>query len=223
MPSLKFFSPEQLVEFGLPHPHADEDPAERATWAELQSISDQQVVTRFPQLANPPPHHQRPITQAPYRLYNLIAPLSDIDSDRSIAFIGHILVGNYFRGVEAQAMWATAYFDGKLVLPDAQQRKKDVALLTAWCRRRYLTNGEKGIWIVFELVGYADRLLEQLGLKSHKKRGFIKTWFEPCKQSDFKGLKDEYIAKYEKPSVAAVTNGTKKAEIESSSEEAVEA
>jgi len=121
-------------------------------------------------------------------------------------FIGHICVGNYFRGVEAQSMWATAYLDKKLALPDREERQKEVALLTAWCRRRYLTNGEKGNWITFELVGYTDRLLEQLGLKTHRK-GWFKNWFEPCRQSDFRGLKDEYVGRYESPSAAVVTNG----------------
>ena len=96
-------------------------------------------------------------------------------------------------------MWATAYLDKKLALPDASARQKEVALFTAWCQRRYLTNGEKGNWVTLELVGYTDRLLEQLGLKSHLKASWFRNYFEPCKQSDFKGLKDEYVERYEKP------------------------
>ena len=195
VPSLQFFSREQLVEFGLPHAHSDESVPEQEIWAKLDAAADETVLSRFPKLANPPPHYHKEINKTPYRLYNLIAPLSDMDTSHSIVFIGHILVGNYFRGVEAQSVWATAYLDKKLILPDAEERQKEVALFTAWCRRRYLSNGERGNWITFELVGYTDKLLEQVGLKSHRK-GWFKDYFEPCKQSDFKGLKDEYLAKY---------------------------
>ena len=51
--------------------------------------------------------------------------------------------------------------------------------------------------MTFELVGYTDRLLEQLGLKTHQK-GWFKDLFEPCKASDFRGLEEEYKEKYEK-------------------------
>ena len=99
--------------------------------------------------------------------------------------------------MEAQSIWATAYLDNKLALPEAEKRQEEVALFTAWCRRRYLNNGEQGNWMTFELVGYTDRLLEQLGLKTHRK-GWFKDLFEPCRVSDFRGLEEEYKEKYEK-------------------------
>ncbi|KAL8703559.1 MAG: hypothetical protein Q9201_003263 [Fulgogasparrea decipioides] len=210
VPSLQFFSREQKVELGLPHAWSDETPAEQEAWAELEATADETVLSRFPLLADPPPHFHKPVTHTPYRLYNLIAPLFDVETDRSIVFIGHIIVGNYFLGVEAQSMWATAYLDRKLDLPDAKERRKEVALTTAWCRRRYLTNGEKGIFITFDLVGYTDQLLKQLGLKTHRKKWF-KNWFEPCRQSNFRQLKNEYVGKYEKPSVVPVATGAGKA------------
>ena len=92
-------------------------------------------------------------------------------------------------------MWATAYLDRKLELPSLGEQRKDVALFTSWCRRRYLNNGQNGNWMTFELVGYTDRLLEQLGLKSHRK-GWFKDLFAPCVASDLVGLKKEYIEKY---------------------------
>ena len=73
-------------------------------------------------LANPPPHYYKHVTRTPYRLYKYIAPLSDINSARSIIFIGQIYVGNYFRAVEAQSLWAIAYLDKKLVLPEVEER-----------------------------------------------------------------------------------------------------
>jgi len=49
--------------------------------------------------------------------------------------------------------------------------------------------------MTFELVGYTDELLEQLGLKSYRK-GWWRDLFAPCMASDFKGLKEEYVGKY---------------------------
>ena len=92
-------------------------------------------------------------------------------------------------------MWATAYLDGSLTLPPLQEQQEEVALFTTWCRRRYLNNGEQGNWMTFELVGYTDRLLEQLGLRSHWK-GWFRDWFEPCVARDLAGLREEYVRKY---------------------------
>ncbi|MCJ1391349.1 monooxygenase [Xylographa bjoerkii] len=198
VPSLQFFTPEQCVELGLPHSRKDDPPDEEALWAQLEAAADKKVLASFPSLANPPPHYHKPVTQTPYRLYKHIAPLHDAaspDGDRSTAFVGHICVGNYFHGVECQAMWATAYLDGSLALPRLRARQEDVALFTTWCRRRYLNNGEKGNWMTFELVGYTDRLLEQLGLKSHR-TGWFWDLFDPCMARDLVGVKDEYVRQY---------------------------
>lgn len=70
-----------------------------------------------------------------------------------------------------------------------------MALFTTWCRRRYLSNGEEGNNMTFELIGYIDTLLHDLGLSSHRKVWF-KDWFQPCWASDFAGLKAEFIKRY---------------------------
>lgn len=131
VPSLQFFSREQLIELGLPHPRADQPSAEQKVWANLEAAADKKVLSSFPLLANPPPHHRKHVTRTPYRLYKHIAPLSNIDGARSIVFIGQICVGNYFRAVEAQSLWATAYLAKKLVLPEVEERQEEVALFTA--------------------------------------------------------------------------------------------
>lgn len=60
---------------------------------------------------------------------------------------------------EVQAIWATAYPDQRLALPSLKRRRTQIATFVAWDRRRYLSNGEKGNWIIFEDAGYVDRLL----------------------------------------------------------------
>jgi dimethylaniline monooxygenase (N-oxide forming) len=192
-PSLQFFTVEQCQAFGLPYSHSEESPKDKAHWAQLESDADAKVLKTFPQLGAPPPHYQRPNTHTPYRLYQQISPISS--QDRSIVFIGQLEVGNYFPAVQCQAMWATAYMDGKLILPNLEEREKDVALFTTWCRRRYLSSGMSGNNTTFELVGYTDLLLQQLGLSSHR-RGWFKDLFAPMVARNFAGLKEEYIRKY---------------------------
>jgi dimethylaniline monooxygenase (N-oxide forming) len=91
----------------------------------------------------------------PYRLYNGITALNN----DSIVLIGHALVTDYFRTTQGQAIWVTAYLGKKLILPSLEDRRAEIALLNAWCRRRYLSNGKSGIWMVFELTEYTDELL----------------------------------------------------------------
>jgi len=106
-----------------------------------------------------------------------------------------MLVANYFRTSEVQAVWATAYLDGKLKLPGLEEREREVALFVAWCRRRYLSNGEKGNHMTFEMMGYTDKLLAELGLRSHH-RGWFWDYFGPGTMSDLRGVGEEYVRKY---------------------------
>jgi dimethylaniline monooxygenase (N-oxide forming) len=135
IPYLQLFSHELRKELGLPHTLCSESDEEKAHWRYLKEAADQKVVSSFPQLADPPPHYQKPVISAPYRPYKLIAPVSksdDATQEPSNVFIGHIGVGNYFPAVECQAMWATAYLDGELAVPARQAREREIALFTAW-------------------------------------------------------------------------------------------
>ncbi|TAQ85770.1 hypothetical protein B7494_g5910 [Chlorociboria aeruginascens] len=196
LPSLQFFSEDMRRQLGLPHLLTIDTPEESKHWAELESVADQRVTRSFPQLADPPPHWHRPVTSSPYRLYRLAVPISNAENlDRSIAFIGQVGVADYFPVVECQAMWTTAYLDGKLSLPSMEDQEKEVALFTTWCKRRYLSTGETGNELVFETMGYIDGLLEDLGLVSHR-RGWFKDLFGPFLATQFAGLKEEYFKKY---------------------------
>ena len=67
--------------------------------------------------------------------------------------------------------------------------------MNAFSRRRYPSRGAAGDYLFFELVWYTDRLLEEVGLRSHRK-GWWKDWVEPCLAADLKGAKGEYRRKY---------------------------
>ncbi|KAL9001316.1 MAG: hypothetical protein Q9169_000207 [Polycauliona sp. 2 TL-2023] len=191
VPSLSFFDSDMLANLGVPQPVETFPPESAKLWKSLEKEADQQVLKRFPILADPPDHYHVPATETPYRLYNGIASLQD----SSIAFVGHVLIANYFRVAECQAIWATAYLDGKVKLPPLEQRQKDVALFVAWCRRRYLSNGERGHWMSAEQTGYTDRLFHELGLTSHR-RFWLWDAFVPSSKKDLHRVHAEYIAKF---------------------------
>ncbi|KAL9634615.1 MAG: hypothetical protein Q9204_002925 [Flavoplaca sp. TL-2023a] len=190
-PSLNFFDQNMLADLGIPQPVSNFPPEKARLWEELEKDADQQVLERFPILACPPDHYHTPVTETPYRLYNGIAPLSD----GSIAFVGHVLVANYFRLAECQAIWATAYLDGNVKLPALEQRQKNVALFVAWCRRRYLSNGDRGHWMSAEQTGYTDRLFHDVGLSSHR-RFWLWDAFVPSTKKDLHRVRAEYIKKF---------------------------
>lgn len=187
----EFFDPKEAVRLGLPHRFEDETNEESTEWAQREGKADAEILAKFPMLADPPEHFHKSPTTTPYRLYNGIAPVSD----NTIAFVGFTSVANYFRGVECQAIWATAFLDKKLKLPASEIQKEEIARTTVCCRRRYLSNGELGNFFPFESNFYLDRLLQEVGLKSHLK-GWFSHYFAPSKAQDLSGLKDEYIAKY---------------------------
>ncbi|CAG8978239.1 hypothetical protein HYALB_00009136 [Hymenoscyphus albidus] len=183
-----FFSSAQVAALGLPQPLEGTD-QESETWKNLLETADRKVLANFPQLANPPPFRERaPTTTA--KLFKGIAPLED----HSIAFLGHVNISNSFRAADAQAIWATAYFDGSIRLPPLEEMKKEVAYMNAFSKRRYPSQGQTGDCLMFELVWYTDNLLGDVGLKSHRK-GWYSDWVEPCLAADFKDAANEYKKK----------------------------
>ena len=189
--SFPFLESKELVRLGLPHIPSDEPVEQSALWERLYKQADAEVVRSLPILANHPEHPHKPLQYTPFRLYSGIAPLHD----SSIAFVGYMDFTDYFKGVECQAIWATAFLDGKIAIPPLEAAQAEIARFIAWSKRRYLSNGERGTFIPFESNFYLDRLLQQVGLVSHIKGWFAK-WFVPGTTRDLAGLKDEYIAKY---------------------------
>ena len=188
-----FFSPQLARELGLPHDPGEELPEEAESWGKLMKADDQDIIKQYPFLAKPPAN-SKPISSThltPARLYNGIASLTD----PSIVFLGRARLSNNFRGSEAQAIWATAYWDGHIKLPPFDQAQREVAYMNAFSRRRYPSRGFDGLNFHADLVWYTDRLVSQAGLESHRK-GWWEDPEEPCLASDFRDCKDEYLAKY---------------------------
>ncbi|KAF2869540.1 hypothetical protein BDV95DRAFT_577622 [Massariosphaeria phaeospora] len=189
-----FFSAEQRIQLGLPHLRAD-DEAE-ASWRTLEATADKEVLQKYPKLATPPPVSLAPDSPSlnritPNRLYNCILPITD----HSIAFHGNIYGPNGFRIAEVQAIWTTALFDGIVQLPGKQAMQQDIAWVNAFNRRRYPTKGALGNFFHYDMMGYLDRLLGQVGLTSYRK-GWWADLMYPLIASDLQGTTGEYLRKY---------------------------
>ncbi|KAL8764547.1 MAG: hypothetical protein Q9209_007978 [Squamulea sp. 1 TL-2023] len=189
------FPPHEAYRLGLPVPLCDANPEAQSHWQDLEKAADPLILSQFPILKHPPAYRKIQPRETPFRLYKAIAPPAD--ETHSIVFLGKMVVGNNFRTAEAQALWAVAYLDGRIHdLPVRAQMEKDIAETVAWDRRRYLNKGELGTWFYFDVVDYADALLEQLKLSSHRRKGLIGNLFEPCFAADLTLIGNEYKRKY---------------------------
>ncbi|KAL8918388.1 MAG: hypothetical protein Q9172_005447 [Xanthocarpia lactea] len=188
------FSSEEAERLGLTIPAPESDPKVQSHWQGLETDADRRVLSDFPYLGEPPPYLKLEPTHTPFRLYKAIAPVNG-GSNHSIVFLGKMVVGNNFRTAEAQALWAVAYLDGRVDVSESAMQA-DVAMTVAWNRRRYLNKGQLGSWFYFDVVGYADMLLEQLKLSSHRRKGWFRDLMDPCLADDFRDLAAEYKARY---------------------------
>ena len=188
-----FFSTQQAYELGLPHNPFMDSREEIEIWNDLMEAADREIVDRYPILAQPPPGCKPRFGSGstPARLYNGIASLIDT----SIVFLGRARVSNNFRVAEAQAIWATAYWDGHVELPPFEQARREVAYMNAFSRRRYPSRGADGLNFHADLIWYTDKLVSDAGLSSHRK-GWWEDADEPCLASDFRDCKSEYLAKH---------------------------
>ncbi|KAL8845680.1 MAG: hypothetical protein Q9221_009165 [Calogaya cf. arnoldii] len=189
-PHTTLFPPETAQQLGHSVPLSHANPQLQSHWSALEDAADPTILAELPTLAHPPAYRQIPSSSTPFRLYKAIAPPSD--PTHSLVFLGKIVVGNNFRVAEAQALWAVAYLDGNIGdLPEREEMKREVAETVAWDRRRYLNKGELGSWFYYDVVDYSDALLEQVGLRSHRK-GWKRDLVEPCFAGDLRELGREY-------------------------------
>lgn len=193
LPISSIFSLQQASSYGLSVPIAEAAPEIQAKWEALEDSADSKVLAKFPHLGFPPKYRKIDPIYTPFRLFNAMVP--PIDQTHSIVFLGKMVVGNNFRTAEAQALWAVAYLDGKIKETETRM-EEDVAMTVAWDRRRYLNKGDLGSWFYFDVVAYADMLLEQIGLSSHLQKGWFANLVDPCFASDLKGLAQEYKVKH---------------------------
>ena len=50
---------------------------------------------------------------------------------------------NSFRAADCQTIWATVYFGKLFLMPSVEERRTEIVLFVAWCRRRFLSKDKK--------------------------------------------------------------------------------
>ncbi|KAF7513211.1 hypothetical protein GJ744_010607 [Endocarpon pusillum] len=72
---------------------------------------------------------------------------------------------------------------------------KEIAEYLAWVRMRYSSVGERYPYAIFDWIGYLDKLLGDLGIKSRRKGNFITEFFSPYGPHNYGDCLNEYVAK----------------------------
>ncbi|KAM3079374.1 hypothetical protein ACMFMG_005806 [Clarireedia jacksonii] len=94
---------------------------------------------------------------------------------------------------EGLGLRLTAYFDGNVKIPSSEQATKEIAYANASSKRRYPANGVTGNYFHLDLVGYTDKPMANVGLKSYKQKGWLGNFMDPCITSDYRDMKLYYF------------------------------
>jgi len=114
---------------------------------------------------------------------------------RNIAFAGQISTLSNPACTAVQALWISAFFDGKVdrLAETDDEVAKEVFLHTQWGKLRYPCGyGASFPDLPFDCVPYHDLLLNDLGMRSQRKNGLLANMFEPYGPSDYDGLLEEW-------------------------------
>lgn len=212
-PPIRFLPDGMDIKLGLPHLSSNPDT--------LAARADAEILARFPRLRDQPQLSVTPTSESlpeekgggsdvpteirPYRLYRFMVPPAFI-SDRSIGFVGAVMSLTTSICAQTQALWITAYLDGRLPLPVASSRAGEEEATATEDDVLWETtlHSQFGKWrfpigygpvvpeFVFEALPYTDLLLKDLGLESHRKNGKLAEWFEPYGPEDYRGLVAEW-------------------------------
>ncbi len=152
----------------------------------------------------------------PWALYRFMVPPSPrLLQKRDVAFAGVLLNFSTFLVAHAQAVWVAAYFGGELsgkVVPALQtvdgggeEGGKTVEEL----QRETVLNARFGKWrypaghgaqfpdFVFDALPYVDLLVGDLGLRVHRKGGWLAEATEPYGPEDYRDLVGEFAKSVE--------------------------
>ncbi|KAI0886567.1 cofactor FMO1 FAD enzyme [Annulohypoxylon maeteangense] len=178
------------------------DPAQKDRWAKLESDAEEKVDELLPAIANSPLTSKqfdrektaggRKLLHGPSRHYRrLIVPSLAAQGDRSVYFPGFI--HSIYTPVvsEVQALWGVAFLLGMHNPPGEEEMEREVAEWNVWSRKRYVAQGKKHAYAIYDFLPYIDLLLKDLGINPHRKTGFF-NMFNPSYPSEYKGLIDEF-------------------------------
>ncbi|KAL6249321.1 hypothetical protein RBB50_003174 [Rhinocladiella similis] len=176
---------------------------QRHSPADLEALTkqaDHEILARFPSLRTQPERTdqlQEKLAERmnqPLRMYRFMVPPATV-AKRNLAFVGMSSSITTSIVATVQALWISAFFDGKLDrLPDSEDEIKwQTVLHSQFGRWRYpIGYGPSFPDFVFDAVPYVDMLLRDVNLESHRKRGKMADMFDPYGPEDYVGLIDEW-------------------------------
>jgi dimethylaniline monooxygenase (N-oxide forming) len=140
------------------------DPLDGEKWAKLEANAEETVCELLPALKHSPlpvpecaNHEQtagaQKMSHGPSRHYRrLIVPALAAQGDRSIYFPGFIHSIYTPLVSEVQALWGVAFLLGLHDLPTQGEMEKEVAEWNVWSRKRYITQGKKHAYAIFDFL-----------------------------------------------------------------------
>ncbi|KAF1911840.1 dimethylaniline monooxygenase (N-oxide forming) [Ampelomyces quisqualis] len=190
-PPINFLPTERLAELGMPYCPSQPVP--------LLENADAEILARFPRLKDQPEIASSATEQGekrsnqPFCLYRFLTPPAVLEK-QNIAFAGMTSTVSTPIVAQTQALWISAFFDGKLDrLPPREQAQWEAVLHNRFGKWRYPCGyGDRLPDFVFDALPYVDMLLRDLGVKSHRKSGRLADMFEPYGPEDYKGLVSEW-------------------------------
>ncbi|KJK77031.1 hypothetical protein H634G_07607 [Metarhizium anisopliae BRIP 53293] len=160
----------------------------------LVSQADDCILSSFPLLREQPVLRGAPKSVEPLRNYRFIVPLDHVASC-NIAYAGMVSTVSTTMFASVQALWISAFFDGKLRRGPGSQADvmQEVLLHTEFGKWRYPCGyGAELPDFAFDSVPYVDLLLNDLGLNVHRKQSRLMELVAPYKPRDYRGLMEEW-------------------------------
>lgn len=139
---------------------AMEDPS----WEVDDSFADQTVNGKLPMLARAP-NLSNPQTimvpQRKWRLFRRAIPFKlALENDRSLAILGQIHTVQTPLVSEMQSFWTILYLLGEIDLPKESVMRKEISEWNAWTRKRYLSQGQKFPYSLYDFLPVGSTLSE---------------------------------------------------------------
>ncbi|KAL2206382.1 FAD/NAD(P)-binding domain-containing protein, partial [Sarocladium strictum] len=174
-----------------------------AAQEDLLEKADAEIQARFPRLTVP--MNETPATEAetapnsPYTtpmLYHFMVPgTAEFLRTKDLAFAGQVTNFSNVICAHIQGLWISSFFDGKLTHDVHWQ----TVLHNRFGKWRYPKDaGAKHPDFVFEAVQYLDMMMADMGLKVHRKSGWLKEITDPYGPEDYRDINDELNAKFSK-------------------------
>ncbi|KAI1734291.1 cofactor FMO1 FAD enzyme [Xylaria scruposa] len=179
------------------------DPSDRQKWVELDRQAEGMVGELLPALQTPPrgvgkigPQKlagAQELLHGPSSHYRrLVVPKLAAQGDRSVYFPGFI--HSIYTPVvsEVQALWGVTFLLGLHNPPSQEVMEYEVAEWNAWSRKRYVSQGRKHAYAIYDFLPYVDTLLKDLGINPKRKKNSFMNLFKPAYPSEYRGLVDEF-------------------------------